>query len=127
MNIVLEMITLIQRATQLNYKIDAENTLKIITAYRDISEHPELIDSIRHLILIYSKQEKHLQKLSNRESQILNLIGLGFKSKEIALMLEIREATVSTHRKNMIRKLNISGMGQLQNFAYQYTQGKLDK
>ena len=127
MNIVQEIITLIQRATQLDYKVDLDDTLKIVTAYRDISEHPELIDSIKHLIVVYSKQEKHLQQLSDRESQILNLVGLGFKSREIALMLEISEATVSTHRKNMIRKLNISGMGQLQNFAYQYTQGKLDK
>lgn len=127
MNIVQEIITLIQRATQLDYKVDLDDTLKIVTAYRDISEHPELIDSIKHLIVVYSKQEKHLQQLSDRESQILNLVGLGFKSREIALMLEISEATVSTHRKNMIRKLDISGMGQLQNFAYQYTQGKLDK
>lgn len=127
MNIVQEIISLIQRAHQLDYKIKLENTLEIVTAYRDISEHPELIDSLKHLIVIFSKQEKHIQQLSSRESQILNLIGLGFKSREIALMLEISEATVSTHRKNMIKKLNISGMGQLQNFAYQYTQGQMDK
>tara|TARA_R110001632_G_scaffold150172_4_gene267584 strand:- start:1162 stop:1545 length:384 start_codon:yes stop_codon:yes gene_type:complete len=127
MNIVQEIISLIQRAHQLDYKIKLENTLEIVTAYRDISEHPELIDSLKHLIVIFSKQEKHIQQLSSRESQILNLIGLGFKSREIALMLEISEATVSTHRKNMIKKLNISGMGQLQNFAYQYTQGQIDK
>jgi DNA-binding NarL/FixJ family response regulator len=127
MNIVREIISLIQRAHQLDYKIKLENTLEIVTAYRDISEHPALIDSLKHLIVIFSKQEKHMQQLSSRESQILNLIGLGFKSREIALMLEISEATVSTHRKNMIKKLNISGMGQLQNFAYQYTQGQIDK
>lgn len=127
MNIVKEIISLIQRANQLDYKIKLENTLEIVTAYRDISENPELIDSLKHLIVIFSKQEKHLQQLSSRESQILNLIGLGFKSREIALMLEISEATVSTHRKNMIKKLNISGMGQLQNFAYQYTQGQMVK
>jgi|TARA_R110002051_G_scaffold160901_4_gene232531 DNA-binding NarL/FixJ family response regulator len=127
MNIVKEIISIIQKANQLDYKIKLENTLEIVTAYRDISEHPELIDSLKHLIVIFSKQEKHIQQLSSRESQILNLIGLGFKSREIALMLEIREATVSTHRKNMIKKLNISGMGQLQNFAYQYTQGQIVK
>lgn len=127
MNIVKEIISLIQRANQLDYKIKLENTLEIVTAYRDISEHPELIDSLKHLIVIFSKQKKHIQQLSSRESQILNLIGLGFKSREIALMLEISEATVSTHRKNMIKKLNISGMGQLQNFAYQYTQGQMVK
>lgn len=127
MNIAKEIISIIQKANQLDYKIKLENTLEIVTAYRDISEHPELIDSLKHLIVIFSKQEKHIQQLSSRESQILNLIGLGFKSREIALMLEIREATVSTHRKNMIKKLNISGMGQLQNFAYQYTQGQIVK
>lgn len=127
MNIAKEIISIIQKANQLDCKIKLENTLEIVTAYRDISEHPELIDSLKHLIVIFSKQEKHIQQLSSRESQILNLIGLGFKSREIALMLEISEATVSTHRKNMIKKLNISGMGQLQNFAYQYTQGQIVK
>jgi DNA-binding NarL/FixJ family response regulator len=126
MNIVQEMTALIQRAIQLDYKIEVEDTLKIVTAYREISAHPELMDRIIHLIIVYSKQKKNIQQLSNRESQILNLIGLGLKSKEIAIMLEISEATVSTHRKNMIRKLKICGMGQLQNFAYQFTQGKLD-
>ena len=42
----------------------------------------------------------------------------------MADMLDISLDTVSTHRKNIIKKLQISGTGQLQNFAYEYLQKK---
>ncbi|MCI5222321.1 MAG: DNA-binding response regulator [Candidatus Electrothrix sp. AR4] len=40
---------------------------------------------------------------------MLNLIRQGKRSKEIAEMLNIALQTVETHRKNIRKKLNISG------------------
>ena len=55
--------------------------------------------------------------LSKSEREILRLIGEGKSSSEIA---EIRFNSVSTiekHRKNMIRKLGLSGKGELLRYA----------
>ncbi len=120
MNVTQEITASIEQACAQKQKLNIHQTLKIITAYRAISNEPELIDKIIHLIKMYSKQEAFSSVLSPRQNQIFTLIGLDFSSREIATMLDISEATVSTHRKNIIKKLQLSGSGSLQKTAYQY-------
>ncbi len=55
--------------------------------------------------------------LSNREKEILNLIANGKTSKEISETLFIAKTTVDTHRKNMIRKLELSSGSELIKYA----------
>lgn len=55
--------------------------------------------------------------LSNREKEILNLIASGKTSKEIAENLFIAKTTVDTHRKNMMKKLNLSSGNDLIKYA----------
>ncbi|RZK12863.1 MAG: response regulator transcription factor [Flavobacterium sp.] len=55
--------------------------------------------------------------LSTREKEILRLIGEGKSSLEISEMLFIGKTTVDTHRKNILRKLNIHGKTDLIRFA----------
>ncbi|CAL2084164.1 LuxR family two component transcriptional regulator [Tenacibaculum sp. 190524A05c] len=55
--------------------------------------------------------------LSNREKEILSLIANGKTSKEIAETLFIAKTTVDTHRKNMIRKLNLKNGNELVKYA----------
>ena len=55
--------------------------------------------------------------LSNREKEILNLIANGKTSKEISETLFIAKTTVDTHRKNMIRKLDLSSGNELVKYA----------
>ncbi|MFA7445190.1 MAG: response regulator transcription factor [Flavobacteriaceae bacterium] len=55
--------------------------------------------------------------LSPREKEILNLIGMGKSSKEIADELVLSEMTVATHRKNISRKLNLEGKVDLIRYA----------
>ena len=55
--------------------------------------------------------------LSNREKEILNLIAQGKTSKTIAEHLFIAKTTVDTHRKNMIRKLDLSSGNELVKYA----------
>ncbi|MPN56209.1 putative transcriptional regulatory protein NarL [bioreactor metagenome] len=45
------------------------------------------------------------EKLSEREIEILKLIACGYSSPEISTQLQISTMTVSTHVKNMYRKL----------------------
>lgn len=55
--------------------------------------------------------------LSRREKEILALIAERKTSLEIAEELFIGKSTVDTHRKNMIRKLNLSGANELLAYA----------
>lgn len=55
--------------------------------------------------------------LSKREIEIVRLIGEGKTSTEISEILFIGKSTVDTHRKNILRKLNIHGKTDLMRFA----------
>lgn len=61
------------------------------------------------------KQGKSL--LTDRQIEILNLIGQGKSSQDIADELYIGIATVASHRKNMIRILGLKGKGELLRYA----------
>jgi len=56
--------------------------------------------------------------LSKREKQIAKLVAQGYSTPKIANMLFISELTVSTHRKNIIRKLNLENSVQLGNYIH---------
>ena len=60
-------------------------------------------------------KSKHL--LSKSERNILKLIGQGKSSSEIGAIRFTSVSTVEKHRKNMIRKLGISGKGELLRYA----------
>lgn len=55
--------------------------------------------------------------LSKREKQILQLIGEGKTSQEIADQLFIGKSTVDTHRKNILKKINVHGKTDLIRYA----------
>ena len=69
---------------------------------------------------IHLPQEKNSTTnsiLSSREREIIQLIAKGRTSHQIADELFIGKSTVDTHRKNMIRKLGLSGAGELLRYA----------
>jgi DNA-binding CsgD family transcriptional regulator len=51
--------------------------------------------------------------LSNRERDVIRLLTINKSSKEIAESLNISSNTVDTHRRNILKKLNISSTGEL--------------
>ncbi len=51
--------------------------------------------------------------ISNRERDIVRLLVLNNNSKDIAKKLNISPNTVDTHRRNILKKLNISSTGEL--------------
>lgn len=56
-------------------------------------------------------------KISPREIEILKLVARGLSSSQIAARLYISKNTVDTHRRNMIRKLEVNNSMQLVNLA----------
>ena len=59
------------------------------------------------------------EKLTNRQMEILKLIVEGKSNPEIAEALFIQRVTVETHRKNMMRKLDLNGPGELLRYGLQ--------
>ena len=51
--------------------------------------------------------------ITNRERDIIRLLVLKYSSKDIAVKLNISFNTVNTHRRNILKKLNISTTGEL--------------
>jgi DNA-binding NarL/FixJ family response regulator len=58
-----------------------------------------------------------IHRLSNRELQVLSLIGRGQSSRVAAQALGLSVKTVETHRQTLKRKLNLATNGQLLQFA----------
>lgn len=55
--------------------------------------------------------------LTQREREVLKLIGEGYKNKEIAEYLCLSVKTVETHRANLMRKLDLHDVSALTTFA----------
>lgn len=58
-----------------------------------------------------------IDRLSNRELQVLSLIGRGMSSREAAESLGLSVKTVETHRQSLKRKLNLATNAQLLQYA----------
>ena len=58
-----------------------------------------------------------IERLSNRELQVLSLIGRGLSSREAAEGLGLSVKTVETHRQSLKRKLNLATNAQLLQYA----------
>ncbi len=64
-----------------------------------------------------------IERLSNRELQVLNLIGRGKTTREVAEILNLSVKTVESHRQRIKKKLNLQTSAQLVQFAVSsYTQ-----
>ncbi len=58
-----------------------------------------------------------VERLSNRELQVLNLVGRGVSSRNIAADLGLSVKTVESHRQSIKRKLTLDTNTQLMQFA----------
>jgi len=87
----------------------------VLAAIRSVASGKTFYDK---QIMVHNVQDNISKSiLSTREGQILKLIAKGYTSHQIANELFIGKSTVDTHRKNMIRKLKLSGAGELLRYA----------
>lgn len=56
-------------------------------------------------------------ELSNRESDVLRLIALGYSNKEIAAQLSLSVKTIEAHKANSMRKLGMAGRIDIVRYA----------
>lgn len=87
----------------------------VLEAIREVASGKTYYDKKIHQPMAEKNSTKSV--LSSREREILQLIAKGRTSHQIADELFIGKSTVDTHRKNMIRKLGLSGAGELLRYA----------
>jgi DNA-binding NarL/FixJ family response regulator len=65
-----------------------------------------------------------IEKLSNRELQILHMIGKGMSTREAAVSLNLSVKTVESHRQRLKRKLNVATSTRLVQYAMSWFIGR---
>lgn len=61
--------------------------------------------------------QQELSTLTNREQEVLRLLGIGATNREIAQQLYISEGTVKTHVTHLLNRLNLKNRAQLAIYA----------
>ncbi len=69
---------------------------------------------------IGSKETSPIDRLSDREMEVLNLLGEGLSSKDIVDRLHLSQKTVDSHRTHLKEKLNLKGAPELLRFAFDW-------
>lgn len=89
----------------------------------------ELVDAIREIVAgreylpksVISRLGEHnsSEKLTHRESEMLELLGKGLNNREMGQVLGIAEDTIKTHLKNLFRKFKVSSRAEAVSEAMQ--------
>lgn len=111
-NAVREMID----AGAQGYILKNSNLIELLQAIRTVYEGTHYYDP-GIVLPLPSTMSKPKGLLSKRQIEILKLVAIGRTNQEIADQLFIGKTTVETHRKNMIRILNLKGPGELLRYA----------
>jgi DNA-binding NarL/FixJ family response regulator len=112
------------------YLMKLEATDHVMTAVRAVLAGNIYLSAAMHeklarfLTVPRKKPEGPIASLSEREFEILHLIGLGFSTREIAEKLNRSIKTVEAHQANIKEKLNIRNGKELMRFAVQWIESQ---
>ncbi|WP_281336783.1 response regulator transcription factor [Flavobacterium eburneipallidum] len=110
-----EAVQQMKKAGASGYIMKNSPLKKVIQAIRAVANNETFFDD--SIIVSKDQSSKEIILLSTREKEILRLIGEGKTSHEIADVLFISKSTVDTHRKNILKKMNLYGKTDLIRFA----------
>ena len=65
-------------------------------------------------------------KLTQRETEVLQLIGAGKRTRDIAMHLNLSHKTIETYRENLKQKLSLGNAAELVNFAITWNGRRAD-
>ncbi|MFM0566047.1 response regulator [Paraburkholderia sediminicola] len=114
------------RAGANGYLMKLEATEHVVSAIREVLAGNIYLSAAMHekLARALAGPQKMpagpIASLSEREFQVLHLIGLGFSTREIAGKLNRSVKTIEAHRANIKEKLNIHSGNELMRFAIQW-------
>jgi two-component system, NarL family, response regulator FusR len=108
------------------YLMKLEATEHVTTAIRDVLAGNIYMSAAMHeklaraLAVPHKTPEGPIASLSEREFEVLHLIGLGFSTRAIAEKLNRSVKTIEAHQANIKEKLNIRNGKELTRFAIQW-------
>lgn len=103
-----------------NYQVNESNQSGEIILEMDYDQLPKLIKHLDklNLELKFNKtNQSYFDQLSFREVEIFKSIAQGKSNRDIAEHLCLSESTIATHRKSIIKKLNIKSAKDWQHYA----------
>ena len=97
-----------------------ENLLKAISTLQSGANYlsDEVSKTLLSSFIKHGGHENPVEKLSDREKEVLACIASGLTTHEIGEKLFISKNTVETHRKNLLYKLKARNTAELVNNAY---------
>ena len=118
------------RAGALGYITKQEMTADVVVAVRQVLWGKRYL-SARMVDAILGKivsgqggdEDNPVNLLSNRELEVFQLIGQGFRRGEIADMLNLSVKTIGTYRESIKKKIQIKSAAQLMKHAVTWVQG----
>jgi DNA-binding CsgD family transcriptional regulator len=87
----------------------------IVELNRDIQSKQQMGEFVKEIYQF--NNDISLPKISKREKEVLALISVGLSARLISEKLNISILTVDTHRKNLLKKLNLHNIAALASFA----------
>jgi len=106
----------------LGYLLKEARMNELFQAIRDVyhgeySLHPSIARRLIHELKRPSSVLGFAEPLTDREEEVLILVARGLSNQDIALILSIRERTVSTHVSNILNKLHLANRTQATLYA----------
>jgi DNA-binding NarL/FixJ family response regulator len=117
------------RAGARAYVMKQESADKIITAIRrimtgDIYVSNRVADQVLHQLVNGGGDPggSPVDRLSDRELEVIQLIGRGLSTREIAATLNLSVKTIESHRAHIKEKLNLRNATELVQFSVQWVE-----
>ena len=116
------------RAGAKAYVMKKESPTKVVEAIRriikgEIYVSPSVADQVLHQIVngpSNATSSSPIDRLTDRELEVVQLIGRGLSSREIAESLNLSVKTIESHRAHVKEKLNLRNATELVQFSVQW-------
>jgi NarL family two-component system response regulator LiaR len=110
------------KAGAIGYLLKDSSPEELVDAIRQVhcgrsSLHPAIAHKLLQQISCPGRRESAPDVLTERETQVLQLVAGGLSNREISDRLAISEATVRTHMSNILSKLNLCSRTQAALYA----------
>ena len=100
------------------YMLKTSRAADMVQAIERVAQGINVLDPIAaHLVMQQARDQDPLTSLTDRESEVFNLLARGHNNTEIAHQLVISEATIRTHLGSILDKLALRDRTQVMAYA----------
>lgn len=116
-----EIVERVAAAGAAGFVAKSADAAELLTAIRAVAQGRLAFPELPHIAPVTpvpgAAEIVKLHRLSGREREIIRLICEGLTTRDIAERLSLSEFTVSTHRRNILHKLELHNVAALTQFA----------